>query len=166
MAFEFASAIEADPLDMALSQGWVISDLRLRGQLDRALSYAERATGWQRGMELAELARAFAAAGRQEEALRAARLASQVAGQYDDWRNMRIRARLARASAHLGNATEAERIAMAHLSSDEHLGGNSARTLALVRVLAKDYEGAFRVLGDAADPTSTSQDLVSSPTST
>ena len=94
MAFEFASAIETDPHDMALSQGWVISDLRLRGELDRALAYAGSATGWHRGMELAELARAFAEEGRKDEALRAARLASQVAGQYNDWRNMRIRARM------------------------------------------------------------------------
>lgn len=153
MAFEFASAIETDPHDMALSQGWVVNDLRLRGQLDRAMAYAERATGWHRGMELAELARVFAAEGREEDSLKAARLASQVAGQFEDWRNKRIRARLARASAYLGNAKDAERVARAQLKSDDHLGGNSARTLALIRVLAKDYDAAFKVLGDASDPT-------------
>ncbi|MGA0174891.1 MAG: hypothetical protein ACO3NL_14790, partial [Phycisphaerales bacterium] len=112
-AFETASAIPVRPheKDRARAQEQVVAAAIERGRPDLAAEWVERIDSWRRGSAYADLAYALAAQGDSPEIRRYLVLASGIADREADWRRDRVRMKVARVHARLGEFAEANRIA-------------------------------------------------------
>jgi tetratricopeptide (TPR) repeat protein len=119
-AFDTASAIPLDPhkKDRARAQQKVVEACLKAGQPDRAAEYARKIANWRQGVAFGELAFAMAKQGNTAKCESFLTAASRVAGQYQGWRRDRIRVRIARAKALLGQAEVAEEMAR-HVEDSE-----------------------------------------------
>lgn len=106
-AFEFASAITADPVDRDKAQAAVVGDLIATGALDDARRCADAMNGWRQGAVYADLATAFGQSGRGKEATDLLARAEKIQKATRDWQGTRIRAHIIRAQAVIGDAAAA-----------------------------------------------------------
>ena len=113
LAFDTASAIPVRPheKDRARAQEEVVVAAIASGRVDLAKKWVERIDTWRRGSAYADLAFALAASGESPELRRYLVLASGIADREADWRRDRIRMKVARVHARLGELAEAKRIA-------------------------------------------------------
>ncbi len=113
LAFETASAIPVRPheKDRARAQEEVVFAAIELGRIDLAKEWVERIDTWRRGSAYADLAFALAASGESPDLRRYLVLASGIADREADWRRDRIRMKVARVHARLGEVAEARRIA-------------------------------------------------------
>jgi tetratricopeptide (TPR) repeat protein len=112
LAFDTASAIPVMPheKDRARAQEEVVAAAIDNGRLDLAEAWVERIDTWRRGSAYADLAFALAAGGDRPEVRRYLVLAAAIADREADWRRDRIRMKIARVHARLGETAEAARI--------------------------------------------------------
>lgn len=113
LAFDSASAIPVRPheKDRARAQEEVVAAAIANGRRDLAAEWVERIDTWRRGTAYADLAYALAAEGERPEIRRYLVLASGIADREAEWRRDRIRMKIARVHARLGEVAEARRIA-------------------------------------------------------
>jgi len=109
LAFEICSAIPAQPhiKDRSAAQESVVAACLALDQPRRARDLIERIEDWHRGVAYADLAFHCARHGAPEEALRLVQVAADIADVNEDWRRDRIRVRIARTLAWLGDADQA-----------------------------------------------------------
>lgn len=113
LAFEVATAIPVEPhlKDRSKAQESVVSACLELDQAQRALKFAERINNWRRGSAYADLAFYFAKRGWDANRLQPLMgLATQVSESAEDWRKDRIRVKLAKTHALLGNHKVAEKL--------------------------------------------------------
>jgi hypothetical protein len=112
LAFDTASAIPVQPheKDRARAQEEVVAAAIVNGRLDLAAEWVERIDTWRRGSAYADLAFALSAEGDRPEVRRYLVLAAAIADREADWRRDRIRMKIARVHARLGEIAEAARI--------------------------------------------------------
>jgi tetratricopeptide (TPR) repeat protein len=151
-AFRFASAIDPDPKDKARAQESVIRDLADAGELEGALRWAEQVEDWRQGVLFADLATAYAKAGRKDEAHKLVMRAEEVRGTIKGWQNPRISAHVAQAQAHLGRMEESRRIAAELIAHDgQQYLGRSVATIATALAANGQFEQAREELAKLAD---------------
>lgn len=141
LAFDTASAIPVRPheKDRARAQEEVVFAAIELGRTDLAREWVERIDTWRRGSAYADLAFALAASGESPELRRYLVLASGIADREADWRRDRIRMKVARVHARLGELAEAKRIA-GTLPVEEAGKLDEVRIEALSAVAADDDE--------------------------
>lgn len=112
LAFDTASAIPVKPheKDRARAQEEAVVAAVASGRLDLATEWVERIDTWRRGSAYADLAFALAADGDRPQIRRYLVLAAGIADREADWRRDRIRMKIARVHARLGEVAEASRI--------------------------------------------------------
>jgi len=111
-AFEVASAIptEIHGRDRAKTQQAVVSALIARGKLLRASQLAPAIRGWRQGEALAEIALAYAKAGKPDEARSLARQALALVPSLLDWQRERVNVMVGRVYVWLGEQDEATKL--------------------------------------------------------
>jgi tetratricopeptide (TPR) repeat protein len=150
-AFRFASAITADPKDMAKAQQSVVEAWLQIDELDHAARAAAEVDGWRKGVCQAKVAQAMAAAGRAEEARALLGKAQSTRRLAQGWRRTRIAAHVAEARAALGATDQAAALAGQIVRADSMYGGRSAATVARARAAEGDVDGAFEILDGVPD---------------
>ena len=111
-AFEVASAIptEIHGRDRAKTQQAVVSALIAQGKLLRASQLAPAIRGWRQGEALAEIALAYAKAGKPDEARSLARQALALVPSLLDWQRERVNVMVGRVYVWLGEQDEATKL--------------------------------------------------------
>jgi hypothetical protein len=109
LAFEAATAIPVDPHvnDRSRAQDAVVGACLELDQPHRALGYVEQIKNWRRGTGYADVAFYWAQHGDTSQMRRCLSLAGQIAEHAADWRKDRIRVRIARTHAWLGQTEQA-----------------------------------------------------------
>jgi tetratricopeptide (TPR) repeat protein len=110
LAFEAASAIPLAPhiKDRARTQKVVIDACIELDQPQRAARYIKKVPNWRRGTGWAELGSWYALRGQTESAHHCVARAEKVMAETEDWRRNRIRTKIAKAYARLGELERAE----------------------------------------------------------
>lgn len=145
-AFRFASAIHADPKDMAKAQQSVILDYVRLGAEDLAAERAREIEGWRGAVAYADLAAALAERDRAGKARDALARAEAARDGIDGWERGRVQAHVAQALAALGNREGSEEIATRLAAADEDYAGRSVATLAASDAASGDYDAAMERL--------------------
>jgi tetratricopeptide (TPR) repeat protein len=151
-AFKFASAIVSDPKDMGKAQEAVVWDLTSSGAWRDAEASADKIEGWRRGTAYADLATAFAKAGRTDDAKRMIAKAEAFRPSVDGWPNLRIASRIAAAYAALGEGEKAQTLAVAVATEDAiQYGSMSTATIASGLAAKGKFDGAAAELDRLKD---------------
>jgi tetratricopeptide (TPR) repeat protein len=146
-AFKFASAIETDPKDMSRAQYEVVQELNLREAHDEAHRKAEQIEGWRRGAAFADLAAAYAKAGRTAEARKLTESAERYAASIKGWQQKRILAHVAQATALLGDREKAFELAQDLAVNDpKQYAARSLATVAIGEARVGNFEQAMEPL--------------------
>lgn len=111
-AFEVASAIpnEIHGRDRAKAQQAVVSSLVAQGKLLRASQLAPAIRGWRQGEALAEIALAYAKAGKTDEARALAKQAMALVPSLLDWQRERVQVMVGRVYVWLGDEDDASKL--------------------------------------------------------
>ncbi len=112
LAFEAATALPVQPhvKDRSRQQEEVVRACLELGQPERALDYTKQIVNWRRGLAYADLALYCARNGHTDEAGRFLEVAAKLAEDEQDWRQGRIRVKMAQTQAWLGRDEEARRL--------------------------------------------------------
>jgi hypothetical protein len=142
-AFRFASAIQADPKDMAKAQQSVILEYAEIGAADLAVKRARQIEGWRGAVAQADLAAALADLNLPNEARDALARAEASRDAIEGWERGRVEAHLAQALAALGNREGSREISTRLAAADGQYAGRTAATLAASDAAAGDYRAAM-----------------------
>ena len=145
-AFEVASAIpnEIHGRDRAKAQHAVVSALVAQGRLQRASQLAPAIRGWRQGEALAEIALAYAKAGKADEARSLAKQALALVPSLLDWQRERVNVMVGRVYVWLGEQDEAKKL-------EQGVGESEMGKLAAVRAArfpAEHFEAQMAGLED------------------
>ena len=150
-AFRFASAITPDPKDMAKAQAAVVGDYAHLGRLEQAAFAAMQIQGWRKGVALADLAKAEALRGRNEEAGKLLRSAEEVEAATAGWQKPRIRSHIAGALAAMGELDRSRQMISSLEQADRAYAGQTASTVSSGFVAEGRYDEAMESLKKESD---------------
>lgn len=147
-AFRFASAIEADPKDMARAQQAVLMEYVATGNFAKASQLVGQVQGWNQGIAQAELAMALARSGQADKARHHLAKAREVQSRTQGWHSGRIGAHIAKAMAAMGDLEGSRKLIRELAASDDvQYGGQATATVATAHLARGDYENAMKELG-------------------
>src|SRR5262245_55668849 len=112
IAFKVATAIPVDPhiKDRSRAQEAVVSACLELKQPQRALEYIKKIEDWRQGAAYADLAFYYAQHGKTDQLERYLDRAGEIANDAEDWRRDRIKVKIARVHALLGDAAKAAQL--------------------------------------------------------
>lgn len=146
-AFDFASAIEADPKDRASAQHAVVADLAEHGDPSAALALAEKIDGWRKAAAIADVAAVLARAGKAEAARAALAEVAVLRGSIEGWQGPRVDAHRARAQALLGDLDATTQLAKEIGANDpRQYAGQATAWVASAQLARGDADAALATL--------------------